>query len=337
MAKKSEGNIDPSSVLAALKKQSYSPVYFLHGDEPYYIDKITDYAEKNLLTEEERDFNLKVLYGGECNAAQVAGECKQFPVMAARRVVIIKEAQLLKDIDKLENYFEKPSSETSVFFAFKGKSPDKRKKSTKMLEQNAVMVESKKMYDDKLPGWIEGICKEFKRGIDPKAAVLTAEYLGNDLNKIENEIEKICINVAEGKVIGIDDIQKNISVSKDYNVFELQKALGRRDILVCNRIINYFESNPKAHPFPPLISQLFSFFVKLMLVQRTEDKTKLASVLKVNPFFVKDYSSAAANYPPLKLVEIISILREYDLKGKGYNSNADAGALMKELIFRILH
>lgn len=338
MAKKESGAAQAQEILRDLKNKNYKPLYFLCGEEAYYIDKITAYIEENVLDENEKSFNQTVLYGRDVDLSAVIAEARRYPMMSDRTVVIVKEAQNIKDIERLGAYAENPTPSTVLVIAYKYKKLDGRKKESKTITANSVYLESEKFYDNQLPDFISQTVKEFQLTIHPTAAVLLAEYLGNDLGKIVNEIEKLSINLKPGAQITPDDIQNNIGISKDYNVFELQNALGKKDVLKANKIINYFGQNPKDHPFVLIPPSLYSYFVKLMLVQRTEDKSKLASVLKVSPFFVKDYQEAAQRYSPLKLVEIISILREYDLKSKGVDAgNIESGELMKEMIYRILH
>lgn len=338
MAKKDDSLKSYADILSNLKKKNFSTVYFLCGEEPYYIDKITDYIENYVLDEVEKSFNQSVLYGNDVNIEQVVTECKRFPMMAERTVVIIKEAQGIKDIEKLESYVKNPSPTTLLVICYKYKTPDGRKSFGKTVKDKAVYFESSKLYDNKIPEWITSLVKEKGYQISPIAAKLLADNLGTDLSKIENELNKLYINIAQGSEITPDVIQKNIGISKDFNVFELQNALGNRDVLKANQIINYFASNPKEHPFVVLPGTLFGYFTKLMLTHKTTDKAKLASVLGVHPFFTGDYISAAQKYNPPKLVQIISILREYDLKGKGVDAGETSdGDLMKEMIYRILH
>jgi DNA polymerase-3 subunit delta len=338
MAKKEDSQKVYSDILASLKKKNYSPVYFLCGEEPYYIDKLSDYIENFVLDETEKSFNQSVLYGNEVNASQIISESKRFPMMADRTVIVVKEAQGVKDIEKLESYVKSPSPSTVLVICYKYKTPDGRKSFGKTLKDKAVYFESSKLYDNKIPDWISSLVREKGYQMGPVAAKLLADNLGTDLSKIENELNKLFINIPQGTEVTPDLIQKNIGISKDFNVFELQNALGNREVYKANQIINYFASNPKEHPFVILPGTLFGYFTKLMLTHKVSDKNKLASVLGVNPYFVNDYVSAAQKYTPAKLVNIISVLREYDLKGKGVEAGeASDSELMKEMIFKILH
>ncbi len=328
-------------IIADLGKKIVHPVYFLTGDEPYYIDKITGYVMDHLLTEAEKSFNQTVFYGKDSDAATIINAAKRFPMMANLQVVIVKEAQELKDFDKLQYYFEKPLKSTVLVINYKYKSLDKRKKFYKSLRENALIFESKKLYDEKIPAWIAAELKTKGYKIEPKAAALLTEFLGNDLSRIENELSKLIIVLPENvKIITAGHIEKNIGISKEYNNFELQKALTTRDILKVNRIIRYFASNPKNNHITVTITNLYFFFSKILLYHVLKDKSRnnVASVLRIHPFFVSEYAAAARSYPAGKVVGIISLLREYDMKAKGYgNVSADSGDLLKELMYKILH
>jgi len=329
------------NIISDLRNKIYHPVYFLTGDEAYYIDVITDYIADNLLAEAEKAFNQTVIYGKDANAGAVMNYAKRFPMMANHQVVIVKEAQELAQFEDLIHYIEHPLKSTILVLNYKYKSPDKRKKVFKALQEKAVYFESKKLYDDKIPAWISAYISGKKYSIQPKASALIAEFLGSDLSKIVNELDKLIISLDEGqKEITPAHVERIIGISKEFNHFELQKALGKKDILTANRIINYFGENQKNNHISQTISSLYYFYSKLLIYHYTEDKSKqnIASVLKVNPYFVADYVEAARNYPARKLVEIISLLREYDLKSKGYGGAAqEAGNLLKELTFKILH
>ncbi len=328
-------------LMGNLKNKAYQPVYFLYGDEPYYIDRITDFITKNVLTEAEQSFNQTVVYGKDSDAGQVINLSRRFPMMASHQVVVVREAQELKNIDDLAYYVEKPQPSTLLVINYKHKKPDSRKKVFKTLKNKAVSFESKKLYDNQVPGWISGYVSNRKCRIEPKAAVLLAEFLGSDLSRIANEVEKLIIALGEkGQTITPRHVEEHIGISKDFNQFELQNALGKKDVMKSNRIINYFADNPKKYPLAVVIPSLYYFFSRLLMVHYTGDKSKqkLAATLKVNPFFVKDYETAAKHYSAGKLVRIISLLRTYDLRSKGYNgNNIPDGELMRELIFKILH
>jgi len=331
-------------IIGDLKNKIYYPVYFLTGEEPYYIDLISDYIENNVLTEEEKEFNQTIIYGRDVDVPTIISYAKRFPMMANYQVVIVKEAQ---DIDKpkpkieeLTSYVENPLSSTILVINYKYKKLDGRKKLAKLIAKKGVLFESKKLYQDKVQSWITNYIQEKGLSITPKAGALLAEYLGTDLGKIVNEISKLTINLADGGKIDDALIEKNIGISKDYNVFELQDALGRRDILKANRIANYFAANPKENPLIKTIIVLYKYFSSTLLYHRLKNKSKnnVASKLSINPFFVKGYEVAARSYSIANIVRIISYLREYDLKSKGVDSiSATDGELLKELIYKILH
>jgi DNA polymerase-3 subunit delta len=328
-------------IIGDLQKKIYQPVYFLTGDEPYYIDKITDFAAKNILTPEEQSFNQTILYGKDSDAVGVTNHAKRFPMMANHQVIIVKEAQEVKNFDDLVHYIENPLKSTVLLLNYKYKTLDKRKKIYKALQQNAVIFESKKLYDDKVPGWIAGYLKQKKYQIEPKAAVLLTEFLGNELSKISNELDKLVLTLPEGmSIITADHIERNIGISKEYNNFELQNALVARDVLKANRIIRYFADNQKNHHISQTIIHLYFFYSKILLYHGLKDKSRqnVAASLKVHPFFVSEYEKAARIYNIKRTARIISWLRDYDLKSKGYGgSGSRPGDLMKELIYKILH
>lgn len=324
-----------------IKKQEYAPVYFLMGEESFYIDKITDYILANALPEAERDFNQAIFYGKDADIANIIDTARRFPMMATKQLVVVKEAQLLKNIELLDSYIKNPLQSTILVINFKYKSLDKRKAFTKNVAKNGILFESKKIYENQLPDWISKYTGGLKLKIDTKASILLSEFLGNDLSKISNELDKLSINIPKGNTITADDIERNIGISKDFNNFELQNALGKKDVVKANQIINYFSTNEKNNPIFVTIALLHSYFSKILkfhfLKNKTNDKL-IASALGVNPFFVKDYKSAARLYNPKKVVSIINLLREYDLKSKGIgNVSSKNGDLLKELIFKTLH
>jgi len=329
-------------IMTDLKNKHYRPVYFLMGEEPYFIDVISDYIAENALDEHEKPFNQVVMYGKDSNVYTVLDAAKRFPMMAERQVVIVKEAQHLKEIDKLQFYMEKPLKSTILVICHKDK-PDKRLKLYKTLDKSkdTIVFESKKLYDYQVHKWLNDFLIEQGYTIVPAAAALITEYLGSELSKVVNELNKLMIMLPQGeKKITLEHIEENIGISKEYNVFELQKALGEKNVLKANRIINYFSLNPNSNPIVVVISTLFSYFEKILKYHYLSDKSQaaIASALKVNPFFVKDYVAAAKKYPAPKIIQIISLLREYDLKSKGVgNVSASHGDLMREMIFKILH
>jgi DNA polymerase III subunit delta len=328
-------------IISDLKKRIFKPVYFLAGEEPYYIDLITDFIEENILNEAEKSFNQVIFYGEDTTIPAIIETSRRFPMMTSHQVVIIKEAQSLKKIDDLICYVEKPLHSTLLVINYKYKVLDKRTKLFKALENQAVYFESARLRDYQVPAWIERYL--MTRGIktDPNASALLTEYLGTDLHKIVNELSKLLITLPEGKpVITSSLIERNIGISKDYNTFELQKAVSERNILKANMIVNHFANNPKDNPITLSIASLFSHFSKLLTYHYLTDKSKnnVAAVLKVNPYFVKDYEVSAAKYNVSKTVQVINLLRTYDMKSKGYGDlSSEPGDLLKELVFKILH
>jgi len=327
-------------IIKDLKNKIYHPVYFLSGEEPYYIDQISDYIEEHLLSPEEKEFNQSVLYGKECDIPTIISDCKRFPMMSDYQVVIVKEAQEIKNIETLDAYVENPMTSTILVICYKYNKVDKRKTFAKLLEKKAVFYESPRIYDNQVPAWITNYVKTKGFTINQKAAFLMAEFLGTDLSKIVNEVGKIIINTTPGIEISPELVEQNIGISKDYNVFELQKALGTKNIFKSNQIIKYFAENEKENPIVKVIPILYTFFIKIFMYQHVADKSanNIASVLTVNRMFVDDYATAARNYNPSKLQQVFKILSEYDLRSKGINnSSAGDGDLMKEMIYKILH
>jgi DNA polymerase-3 subunit delta len=328
-------------IISDLKNRIFKPVYFLAGEEPYYIDLITDYIQEKVLPEDEKAFNQIVLYADDTNIAAIIDTARRFPMMASHQVLIIREAQTLKKLDDLAIYLEKPLLSTILVFSYKYKTLDKRTKLYKILDTHGVYFESPRIRDYLIPAWIERYLMIKGIKTDPSASALLTEYLGTDLHKIVNELEKLIITLPAGKpIITTALIEKNIGISKDYNNFELQKAIGEKNILRANMIVHYFADNPKDNPITLSIASLFSFFSKLLTFHYLTDKSRnnAAAVLKVNPFFIKEYENSALRYDVSKTVQIISLLRTYDMKSKGYGDpGTEPGELLKELVFRILH
>ncbi len=327
-------------ILVNLRNKIYHPIYFLMGEESYFIDQITDYIAKNILTEAEKGFNQHVLYGKDTDIETIITHARRFPMMANHQVIILKEAQNIKKIEELEHYIKAPLESTILVINYKYKTIDKRKSFAKQLGKKGVLFESKKIYDNKLPAWINSYLSNQKYSIEPQASAMLAEYLGTDLGKVSNELDKLIISLPENTKISPDHIEKNIGISKDFNIFELQNALGEKNILKTNQIINYFAANPSSNPIPRTIASLYFFFMKILTFHFLEDKSQnaVASSLQINPFFVRSYMSAAKKYPIKKVVAIMAILREYDMKSKGMgNVSASAGDLQREMIYKILH
>lgn len=327
-------------IISNLKKKIYHPIYFLMGDETYFIDKISDYISDNVLTDAEKGFNQTILYGKDTEPHNIIANARRFPMMSNYQVIVVREAQNIKKIEELESYVKNPLNSTILVINYKYKTLDKRKTFPKLIDQKGILFEAKKIYDNQLPTWIASYLKNQNYTIAPQAAAMLSEYLGADLSKVANELDKLIISLPAGTQISPDHIEKNIGISKEFNVFELQNALGDRNVLKANRIVNYFGDNPSSNPFPVIISGLFTYFSKILNYHFLEDKSQnnVASVLQVHPFFVKTYVAAAKNYNIKKLVEIISILREYDMKSKGWgNVSASPADLQREMIYRILH
>ena len=328
-------------ILTDLRKKVYNPVYFLMGEEPYYIDVISDFIQNNILNETEKEFDQTILYGKDVDINTVINAAKRYPMMGAYQVLIIKEAQLIKDWDNLVHYLSKPLKSTILVFCYKYGTPDKRKKWVLELSKVATVYESSKLRDYEVGSWISKYCKSKNVAIDDKAAAMLTDFLGTDLSKLVHELEKLVLTKpSDMHSITPELVDKNIGISKDFNVFELQAALINRDVLKANRIIHYFAENKKANPMVMVLAQLFKFFSELMLYHYLPDKSQgiVASELKINPYFVKDYQKASQVFGAWKTMNIISFIRETDSRYKGIdNPSTDEGELMKELIFKILH
>lgn len=329
-------------IINDLKNQVYHPVYFLMGEEAFFIDEISDYIEEHVLSEEEQEFNQTIVYGRDVDVATIVSYAKRFPMMANYQVVIVKEAQNINNIEDLQVYVENPLKSTLLVICYKYKKLDKRKAFTKLVDKKGVLFEGVKLYDNELPAWIVASLSKKGYMILPDASVMLAEYLGSDLSKINSELSKLTINIPVGTTINTGHIEANIGISKDFNVFELQKALTKKDVYKANQIATYFTANPKENPLVVTLSVLYSFFAKILIFHYTHDKSKanISSVLGINPYFFNDYAEAIRVYSEPKTKKIISMLRVYDLKSKGVDNNATYGSdgeLLKELIYKILH
>ncbi len=328
-------------IISDLKKRIFKPVYFLAGEEPYYIDLITGFIEDNVLDESEKAFNQIIIYGEDTSVTSIIETARRFPMMASHQVIIVKEAQTLKNIETLISYIEKPLLSTILVLNYKYRAIDKKTKLYKALATHGIYFESTRLRDYQITPWIDRylISKGIKS--DSSASDMLAEYLGTDLSKIVNELNKLIITMPPGKhVITPDLIEKNIGISKDYNNFELQKAVGMKNIYKSNLIVRYFSNNPKSNPIFLTIASLFSFFSKLLAYHYLTDKSRnnVAAVLKIKPFFVRDYELAGLKYNVSKTVMAISLLRTYDMKSKGYGDlSSEPGDLLKELVYKILH
>lgn len=328
-------------LMSSLKRKEYKPVYMLMGDESFYIDQVADYIEKNVLTEDEKAFNQTILYGKDTSLGEIIMAAKRYPMMSPYQVIIVKEAQHIKNFDDLQFYLENPLNSTLLVFCHKYGKLDGRKKSTQEIEKKGVLFESKKLFDNQVSGWIESYVKSMQVGIDNKASNMLAEYLGNDLTRIVHEVEKLLITKPKEQTsITPELIERNIGISKDYNNFELVSALTNKDILKCNRIVDYFGKNTKNNPLVVTITVMFNFFSNLLFYHSLKDKSQMnvANELKINPYFVKDFQQAASRYNSAKVTQIISDIRKTDVQSKGFgNSSISDYDLLKELVFKILH
>lgn len=332
--------MDHRLIIKNCKEKKFEKIYFLHGEEPYYIDEIADSVLENALEEHERDFNQAIVYGKDAEALSLISELKGFPMMSERRLVILREAQDFKDLDLLESYFENPSDTTIFVVCYKYKAFDSRKKIMKSVTKNGLVYKSDKLRDYQLSDWIQTFVKSSGYTISGKASVLLAEFLGTDLSRIVNEIKKLTILLEKGTAINDVHIEENIGVSKDYNVFELTNALGAYDTFKAFKIVNYFDQNPKATDIVVVISTVFRFFVQLMRIHYLPNKNKegVASALKVHPYVAGELINASKTYPVKKIASNIAILHEYDLKSKGVgNSSETQGELMREMIYRLMN
>jgi DNA polymerase-3 subunit delta len=340
--------MDPNArkILTDLKARRYAPVYFLQGEETYYIDVISDFVQENVLSEAERGFNQVVVYGKDVTMATILTHARRFPMMSERQVVIVKEAQDIQDLNKetgsklLLDYLTKAVPSTVLVFCHKNKSLDKRRELGKKVDQLAVTLTTKKVYDNQLPDFVVEYSRERKFAIDDRGVQALCEFVGNDLHRLTNEIEKLIISLPPGEGITAERVMSQVGASKEYNIFELQKAILHKDSLQANRIVNYFESNTRKNPMIPVVAYLFSFFSKTLAASQAADKSEkgLASELKVSPYAVRDYSLALRNFPLPKIIENLSSLKEADLKLKGVNSgSATEGQIFRELVWRLIH
>ncbi len=332
---------EAKQLVKSIKNGDVKPIYFLMGEEPYYIDKISDFIEDNLLSEEEKGFNQMLMYGRDTDIDEIVSNAKRYPMMAERQVIIVKEAQdLSRTIEKLCDYAENPQPTTTLVICYKYKKIDKRKKLHKTIAKTGVVFEGKRLYENQVASWIQKTLKSRGYNISPKAAQILVEFLGMDLGKIDNELQKLQLISSKDTLITPELIEENIGISKDFNNFELRKAIGAKDALKAHRIINYFAQNPRDNPMVVTISLLFSYFSQILQYHGLPDKSKanVAKQLKVNPFFVTDYVVAARNYPMKKVSQIISLLHETDVKSKGVGAvNVSQGDLLKELLIKIMN
>jgi DNA polymerase-3 subunit delta len=328
-----------SKIISDLKKGNVKAVYWLEGEEEFFIDEVMNYAEKNILSESEAGFNLTVFYGRDTQWADVVNACRRYPMFSERQVVLLKEAQAMRDIEKLETYIENPLSSTLLFVSYKNKKVDGRTRLAKLLKDKAVVLSTKKFYENELPEWTQELARSKGFTVGGKALFLLIDHIGNDLSRMSNEIDKLALNMGDRKNITEDDIEKYIGVSKDFNVFELQQALATRDLYKAIRIIQYFEANPKAAPLQLVFPSLYNFFSKVLMIHSvpSKDEKGLASAISVHPFFVKDYIQASRRFNPSQLEQIILLLHEYNLKSIGINdAGTEDALLLKEMAVKMV-
>lgn len=334
-----------TKILTDLKARKYAPVYFLQGEESYFIDLISDYIEKNVLSDAEKGFNQVVVYGKDASMSTILTHARRFPMMAERQVVIVKEAQDIQDINNetgaklLLNYLQNAVPSTVLVFAHKNKSLDKRKELGKNIEKLAVSITTKKLYENQLPEFVAGYAAQQGVVMDDRATQIFCEYIGNDLNRLANEFDKLIIGGIPAGGITAEHVMMQVGISKEYNIFELQKAVVSRNTLQANRIVNYFEKNTKKNPVIPVVAFLYSFFSKLLAASSAPDKSDkgLVAALKISPYAARDYVQAMRIFPQDKIMQNISFLKEADLKLKGVDSgSADEGQVLRELVYKLI-
>lgn len=329
----------PEKIISDIRKGQFRPVYWLEGEEDFFIDQIIQFAEHKILPESEASFNLTIFYGRDAAWADVVNACRRYPMFAEKQVVIIKEGQDMKGIDKLESYVEKPLSSTLLFVAYKGKKVDGRTKLARLLKEKALLFTSKKIYDSALPDWTSELVTAKGFSITKKALFLLIDHIGNDLSRLSNEIDKLALNLKNREKITEDDIEQFVGVSKEFNVFELQQAIAQRDLYKAVRIVNYFGSNPKAAPTQLIFPSLYNFFSKVQVVYSvpTKDERSVATALGVNSFFVKDYVSTATRFSYTEIEKILLLLYEYNLRNLGVNdAGTDDAELLKEMVVKMI-
>lgn len=326
-------------IIGDWKKGLFKPVYWLEGEESYFIDQVVDWAEHKILTEAEAGFNLSVYYGKDADWASVINSCMRYPMFAERQVVLLKEAQHMKDIEKLENYIDNPLKSTVFVVSYKEKKVDGRSKLAKLLKSKAELLSTKKLYENQLPDWTTQMILQHGLTINPKALALLVDHIGNDLSRIVNEVEKLAVNLGARKGITEDDIENYIGISKEFNPFELQTAIAQKDLAKAIRIIQYFEANPKSAPIQLVLPSIYNFFSKVFMVYAMPgaDDKAIAAGIGVNPFFAKDYLSASRKYDYAAVERILLLLNQYNLRSLGVNDGgtSDAG-LMKEMVVKMM-
>lgn len=332
------------SVMSSLKAGNFSPAYLLMGEESYYIDQIADYIAEHALRPEERDFNQQIVFGADVSAAQVADMARNYPVMAERQVIIVKEAQNIKKWEQLEKYLEKPAKTTVLVVCYKNGTIDGRKKILTRFKSAGVVFESKKKRDYELPAFIEGYLKRrTKATIENKAAQMMADFIGSDLSRLTSELDKLILSLSESETrITPQIVEQRIGISKDFNAFEFRSAIAAKDVMKANMIVNYFDSNPKTGGAFVLVPIIFSYFQNLMIAYYAPNRNNDASVAEWldlrAAWAARDYMAGMKNYTGTKVMRIIDKIRETDAKTKGLdNPNTPAGELLKELVFFIVH
>ena len=327
-------------IISDIKAKKYAPIYFLQGPEPYFIDMVVNEIEHGILPEAEKSFNQAVLYGKESTAKQVIDQAMQYPMMSPYRVVIVKEAQSMSTLSDLVAYVKNPSAQTILVIAYKYKSFDKRKKKFwDAIKKNAVILDTKKLYDNQVPPFITDMVRDKGLKVDSKTAFIIAEHLGSDLSKISNEIEKLSLNFNPGTTVTLDHVQKYIGISKDFNIFELQTAIGQRNKPKCYKIIKYFSENQKAHPIQMNVGALYSYFTKIFITKKyaQSDNKTLASKLRISPFFTSEYKNAAKNFDMAQIRRAFHLLHTMDKHSKGVDSrHNDNLAIYQDFIFKLL-
>ncbi|AOR25285.1 DNA polymerase III subunit delta [Formosa sp. Hel3_A1_48] len=327
------------SILNEIKAGDIRPLYFLMGEEAFFIDQISTFIETSVLDETQRGFDQTTIYGKDTSIDAIVSSAKRFPMLAERQVIVVKEAQnLSRTIEDLLPYVKNPQHTTTLVICYKYKSIDKRKALYKALSKAHVVFESKKIYDSKIPSWISGELQKMNLKITPKASYLLSEFLGNDLAKISNELSKLQLVMGDNDLITPELIQINIGISKDFNNFELQKAIAQLDQKKAYQIVRYFSENPNQHPMVLTVATLYSFFSKLMILHTVNDRNPkvLSRAIGVNPYFLNDYTAAAKNFPMRRISSVFQTLRTIDVKSKGVGANLKPLDLYQELIFRIL-
>ncbi len=327
------------TIIADWKKQKFKPIYWLEGEDEYFIDKLVNYAEHHILNDNESGFNLTVFYGKDADWAQVINACRRYPMFAERQVVILKEAQQMRDVDKLEAYIENPLGSTIFVVSYKEKKVDGRSKLAKILKEKGVVLSTRKLYDNQLPEWTQEMVQSKGYSLSPKALMLLVDHIGNDLTRIENEIEKISVNLAQRKNISEEDIENFVGISKDFNVFELQSALAHKDLAKAVRIIQYFEANPKAAPIQLILPALYSFFSKTYMIfgANSRDPKSLSTNLGINWNAAKDAIIAEKNYGFDGIEKAILLLHQYNLRSLGiHDAGTSDASLLKEMVVKMM-